>query len=66
LAKSIVDVAETLPLVNQRSIYNIAKEAMNKYWSVDLYTKETIEDWGKKVQNAIKRHYNFFDMTGKI
>jgi hypothetical protein len=66
LAKSIVDVAETLPLVNQRSIYNIGKQAMDRYWSMDSYSRAIIDGWAKKVEDAIKRHNNFFDVTGRI
>lgn len=65
LMGNIVDVSETLPLVYQRRIYNVGKEAMNTYLSEDRFTRMVIEEWGKKLQEAIERH-NFFDMTGKI
>lgn len=64
--ESMVVLAETLPLVDQRRIYNIAIKAMNGNRYVDSHTEKVLERWGGKVQNTIKRHNNFFDMTGRI
>lgn len=54
LEKGIIDVAETLPLVEQRRIYNIWKETLTKTHT------EAFNSWAKKVEDAILRHNYFF------
>lgn len=54
LERGIIDVAETLPLQDQRRIYNIWKEVVTKNYT------ETFKCWGKKVEDDIQRHNIFF------
>jgi hypothetical protein len=54
LERGIIDVAETLPLVEQRRIYNVWKETLPKN------PTETFKCWAKNVEDAILRHNIFF------
>lgn len=54
LERGIIDVAETLPLVEQIGIYKIWKETLPKNQT------ETFKCWAKKVEDAILRHNIFF------
>jgi hypothetical protein len=67
LMKSIVDLAETLPLVNQRNIYKIWKKACGDVcgdaWH--SYRPQTIAGWAIKLYEALGRDDHLFDTTAE-
>jgi len=54
LEKGIINVAETLPPVEQRRIYNIWKETLTKNHT------EAFNCWSKKIEDVMLRHNIFF------
>ena len=54
LERGILDVAKTLPLAEQRRIYNIWKEVVTKNY------KKSFKCWSKKVEDDIQCHNIFF------
>lgn len=50
LARDIINVAETLPMVDKRMIYQILKEAFRDNFST---RSGVLERWGNTLQDAI-------------